>query len=121
MRSVSDGRIQRIIEAIRESPACPLSADDCARRVHLSRSRFLHLFPQEVGTSFRVFRMWKRARGMLHCVNQPINTTRVALNAGYNDATHFSHSIRQVFGLRPRDLFAGSRRQAIHARGRQAA
>ena len=31
------------------------------------------------------------------------------LDTGYPDSTHFSHSIRQVYGLNPRDLFAGSR------------
>jgi hypothetical protein len=31
------------------------------------------------------------------------------------DSTHFSHSIRQVCGLKPSDIFAASRRLAIHA------
>jgi AraC-like DNA-binding protein len=37
----------------------------------------------------------------------------VALDAGYPDSTHFSHSIRHVYGLKPRDLFAGSRRLTV--------
>jgi AraC-like DNA-binding protein len=41
--------------------------------------------------------------------------TDVALDAGYPDATHFSHSIRQVYGLTPRSIFAGSRKLAVFA------
>jgi AraC-like DNA-binding protein len=37
------------------------------------------------------------------------------LDTGYPDSTHFSHSIRQVYGLKPKDIFAGSRRLAIYA------
>ena len=37
----------------------------------------------------------------------------VALDIGYPDSTHFSHSIRQTFGLKPRDIFAGSRKLRI--------
>ncbi|WP_309901090.1 hypothetical protein [Variovorax soli] len=38
----------------------------------------------------------------------------MALDTGYPDSTHFSHSIRQVYGLRPSDILAGSRRLAVH-------
>jgi len=81
---------------------------------HLSFSRFLHLFKQEVGAPFRSFRTWKRARSLLHYVNRESNLAHVALDAGYPDSTHFSHSIRQVYGLKPKDIFAGSRRLAVY-------
>jgi hypothetical protein len=32
----------------------------------------------------------------------------------YPDSAHFSHSIRQVYGLKPKDISAGSRRLEIH-------
>ena len=40
--------------------------------------------------------------------------TDIALTAGYPDSTHFSHSIRQFYGLKPSDILAGSRRIALH-------
>jgi AraC-like DNA-binding protein len=46
-------------------------------------------------------------------IANPLNLLDVALNAGYADSTHFSHSIRQFYGYTPRDIFAGSRRLAI--------
>lgn len=105
-----DHRIQRVVDAIVDAPQQELSAVDAAARCHLSVSRFLHLFRDEVGMPFRRFRAWRRARSVLHVVNQPVNLTHVALDAGYPDATHFCHTIRQFYGLRPRDLFSGSRR-----------
>lgn len=112
-----DRRIQSVIDGIKRDPSSALSAEECAEAVHLSFSRFLHLFKQEVGVPFRSFRTWKRARSLLHYVNRDTNLAHVAQDTGYPDSTHFSHSIRQVYGLKPRDIFAGSRRLAIYAQG----
>ena len=108
-----DGRIAQVLESMRDDPAQLTTAQDCAARVGLSFSRFLHLFKAEVGTPFRSLRTWKRARSLLHHVTRDTNLVHVALDTGYPDSTHFSHSIRQVYGLKPRDLFAGSRQLIV--------
>jgi AraC-like DNA-binding protein len=110
-----DRRIRAVIGRIKSDPSAPACAEACAEQVHLSFSRFLHLFKEEVGVPFRSFRTWKRARSLLHYVNRDSNLAHVALDTGYPDSTHFSHSIRQVYGLKPKDIFAGSRRLAIYA------
>lgn len=109
-----DARIRKVIDAINADPAAPTSAEDCAASVNLSFSRFLHLFKQETGMAFRAFRAWKRARSLLRYVQQSATLTDIALDTGYPDSTHFSHSIRQVYGLKPSDIVAGSRRLALH-------
>ena len=43
----------------------------------------------------------------------------VALDVGYPDSTHFSHSIRQVYGLTPKSIFAGCRKLALYGSGLQ--
>jgi AraC-like DNA-binding protein len=113
-----DPRIREVIDRIIVDPAEPASAEACATAVHLSFSRFLHLFKQETGVPFRAFRAWKRARSLLRYVREPSTLTDIALDTGYPDSTHFSHSIRQVYGLRPSDILAGSRRLALHDAGR---
>jgi AraC-like DNA-binding protein len=110
-----DRRIGAVVDRIKADPCAPASAEDCAASANLSFSRFLHLFKQEAGVPFRSFRTWKRARGLLHHVNREANLAHVALDTGYPDSTHFSHSIRQVYGLKPKDIFAGSRRLAVFA------
>lgn len=114
-RRALDRRINAAVERIKQNPSAPISAEDCADAAHLSFSRFLHLFKQDVGVPFRSFRTWKRARSLLHYVNRPSNLAQVALDVGYPDSTHFSHSIRNVYGLTPKDIFAGSRRLPIYA------
>jgi len=105
-----DKRIGLVIERIKQDPSAPVSAEEYARLVNLSFSRFLHLFKADVGVAFRSFRTWRRARSLLHYVDRSRNLAQVALDIGYSDSTHFSHSIRQSYGLKPRDIFAGSRK-----------
>ena len=111
-----DARIREVVDRINAdllpSPRRPKAWT--RRAVHLSFSRFLHLFKQETGVTFRAFRAWKRARSLLRHVRQTTTLTDIALDTGYPDSTHFSHSIRQVYGLRPSDILAGSRRLALH-------
>jgi AraC-like DNA-binding protein len=120
-RRAIEPRMQTVVDRIKADPAGRASAEECAQWVHLSFSRFLHLFRQEVGAPFRSFRSWKRARSLLHHVNRDANLAHVALDTGYPDSTHFSHSIRQVYGLKPKDIFAGSRRLAVFAHALPAA
>jgi hypothetical protein len=108
-----DARIESVMEQIKAKPCDQFPAEQCAAELGLSFSRFLHLFREETGTTFRRFRAWKRARSLLQYVNLNVNLTDVALEVGYPDASHFSHSIRQVYGLKPKDIFAGSRRLAV--------
>lgn len=108
-----DGRIARVLAALRDRPGEAFTAADCAAMVNLSVSRFLHLFKQETGIAFRACRAWKRARHLLNFANETINMAHLALDIGYPDSTHFSHSIRRFYGLQPRAIFSGSRQLEI--------
>lgn len=110
-----DRRIEGVVEMIKRNPAAAADAESCAEAAHLSFSRFLHLFKQEVGVPFRTFRTWKRARGVLNHVKYSGTLANVALDSGYPDSTHFSHCIKSVYGLQPRQIFAGSRRLVVCA------
>ncbi|WP_439572001.1 helix-turn-helix domain-containing protein [Phreatobacter sp.] len=115
-----DPRIARVLGVLGERPGDPLSAQDCAALTRLSVSRFLHLFKQETGHSFRALRAWKRARHLLNYANETINMAHLALDIGYPDSTHFSHSIRRFYGLQPRAIFSGSRELEIFRSGEAA-
>lgn len=109
-----DARIVQTVSRINADPGGRHNAAAFARAVHLSCSRFVHLFRDEMGMTFRSFCAWKRAHAMLGYVNGNQRLTDVAMEIGYPDSTHFSHSIRRIYGLRPRDIFAGSRRLVVH-------
>jgi AraC-like DNA-binding protein len=112
-----DPRVVRAIAQIGKFSGEPVTAASCATEAGLSPSRFLHLFKEETGISFRSFRAWKRARHLLHFANQDINLAHLAQDIGYPDSTHFSHSIRRFYGLKPRAIFSGSRDLAIYRSG----
>ena len=109
-----DGRIRCAAAKLNDFSGVKMTAADCAASVSLSPSRFLHLFKEQTGVSFRAFRAWKRARHLLHFVNEDINLAHLAQDIGYPDSTHFSHSIRRFYGLQPRAIFSGSRDLAIY-------
>jgi AraC-like DNA-binding protein len=108
-----DRRIAAAVVRLNDVSGAPVTAEDCAAAANLSQSRFLHLFKDETGVSFRALRAWKRARHLLHFVNADINLAHLAQDIGYPDSTHFSHSIRRFYGLQPRAIFSGSRDLAI--------
>jgi AraC-like DNA-binding protein len=109
-----DSRIGTVLARIKLDPTQAHSAQECAAAIHVSVSRFLHLFKAEVGVPFRSFRTWQRARSVLYYVTRTTNLAHIALDVGYPDSTHFSHSIRQVFGLTPKSIFAGCRKLALY-------
>jgi len=106
-------RIAQIMNLMRTDPAFSLTAAECAALCQVSASRFMHLFKSEVGYSFRHVRTWKRARHLLALVKRQDTLTTIAQELGYTDAAYFSNSIRQVSGLRPKDIIAGARRVKV--------
>lgn len=108
-----DPRIARIIRRLQDHPNCPEDGDAFAAEAGLSVSRLLHLFKAETGCSYRSLRAWKRARQLLPSINQSHNLAQLALDIGYPDSTHFSHSIRTYFGIAPKDILRGCRRIRI--------
>jgi len=112
-RRVVDDRIADVVQRVRLDPALSWQAAEAAAHCGLSPSRFMHLFKAEMGMGWRDFRAWTRARALLTSVQTQDNLTQVALSLGYPDGTHFSHAIRQITGLRPSDIMAGSRHLSV--------
>lgn len=109
-----DPRILRVLEALKDDEGLETSAQELADGARLSFHRFLHLFKDEVGFPLRTFRSWKRARTWLKHVTEDRNLTDIAHSIGYPDSAHFSRSVRQVFGLQPKEFIAGCRSLALH-------
>lgn len=110
-----DSRITQVLGLMcNEMEDCTVSAEDYASEIILSPSRFLHLFKLNTGVSFRSLRMWKRARRFLDHAGGDNSLTDVALDLGYPDSSHFSHSIRRTYGLKPRSIRQGSRHLTVY-------
>ncbi len=105
-----DPRVQNAIDLICDEPDCNFSQEYLAEMADLSPSRFLHLFKQHTDVPYRRFRTWKRLFLALENLNAVDNMTLAALDAGFADATHFSHSFRDTFGINPAYVFRGINR-----------
>ena len=94
-----DARIRRAMDALLAAPEREHDAASCAAAAGLSRSRFLHLFSENAGTSFRRFRVWARLLRVGTAIESGANLTTAATDAGFASASHFSDTFRRMFGL----------------------
>jgi AraC family transcriptional regulator of arabinose operon len=99
-----DPRIAWATEELQRRSGHPVSLDDIARAVNLSRSRFAHLFRQQTGLSpgryLRMIRL-ERARGLRETTFLSIKEVMAAV--GLNDPSHFSRDFHRAFGVSPRE------------------
>ncbi len=97
-----DSRILRCLERLDQDLARPLSIADMAAMVHLSPSRFAHLFAAQVGTSPAKYLEGQRiaqARMLLEHTRRPV--ADVARAVGFSDPPYFSTRFRQLVGTTP--------------------
>ncbi|MBQ4812170.1 hypothetical protein A7985_17885 [Pseudoalteromonas luteoviolacea] len=77
-------------------------ASKVAMQLHLSESRFLHLFRAQVGIAWRPYLIWKRIICAIEHLKQQKSITEAAVQAGFADSAHFSRSFKRQFGLNPK-------------------
>lgn len=68
---------------------------------HLSRSRFLHLFSEEVRSPWRTYLVWRRALVAMTLAANGASLTEAAHAAGYSDSAHLSRQFVSLFGVTP--------------------
>ena len=99
-----DPRIGWAIEEMQRRLGDPITLDDLARQVNLSRSRFAHLFREQTGLSpgryLREFRL-DRARHLLETTFLSVKEVMAAV--GFNDPSHFSRDFHAAYGTSPRE------------------
>ncbi|WP_197093543.1 AraC family transcriptional regulator [Nonomuraea sp. SBT364] len=103
--SYADPRItaatQRLIDAHQPLPAAPLAAE-----LGLSESRFLRLFRQGTGTSYRRFRLWAQMHRAARALAAGHNLTRAAADGYFASPSHLSTAFHAMFGLTPSALLS---------------
>ncbi|MEV0368420.1 AraC family transcriptional regulator [Streptomyces sp. NPDC050636] len=101
-----DPRIRAAARKLLKDPQLADGATEFASRVGLSRSRFLHLFREQTGTSFRRYRMWARMLRAGRAFLDYGTLTDAAAEAGFSSPSHLSSAFHATFGLRPSRLLA---------------
>jgi len=112
--AIHDTRIAKAIAFPRASPHAYDSIHTLAARVHLSASRFAHLFKQEVGVPVRRYVLWQKMRRALDLAMAGESLTSAALTAGFADSAHLSRTVRSIQGVAPEFLFRQRERLVVH-------
>ena len=100
-----DRRLEPVVRAFQLDPLYRAAGEECATAANLSYSHFLFLFKREVGVPFAKFRAWKRARAVFDRLQAEANIATLAQDLGYADSSQFYHSMRDVYGLIPKQMF----------------
>ena len=95
-----DSRIQRAIEYLQLHHKRPVPVAEIADHCFLSESRFLHLFKEETGTTYKKTELWGRHMHALPKLTEQ-GIAKTALEFGFTDHAHFTRSFKDCFGFTP--------------------
>ncbi|MBL8521176.1 MAG: helix-turn-helix transcriptional regulator [Betaproteobacteria bacterium] len=109
-----DARIAQAVHQLREAPEKYDSLDALAESVHLSPSRFAHVFKDAIGVPVRRYLLWRKMRKALDEAIAGHSLTTAALSAGFADSAHLSRTVRSMMGIAPEFLFKNRGRLVIH-------
>lgn len=96
-----DSRVALVVEKIKQTAEDNLSVDDLARLVNLSVPRLVQIFKKQTGVPMRRYRLWHRLFVIGLKMGAGSNLTEAAIEAGFTDSAHFSHTFKAMFGMTP--------------------
>lgn len=99
-----DPRVQRVKAIVQANLNDVPRRDALAAAVGLSDSRLSHLFREQMGLPLRRWVLWIRFRAALDHALMGASMTEAAFAAGFSDASHFTRTSQQMFGLPPSDF-----------------
>lgn len=87
---------------IEEHLTQPLSIDEVANHVHLSRSRVLHLFKEVYNiTPYQYYSSLKMELAISLLTRTPLSITEISDQLGFNGCQHFSSAFKKHYGMSP--------------------
>ncbi len=99
-----DKRIVSALNLLRGNTASILPLETIAAQVYLSPSRFIHLFKNETGITYRRMQLWNKLMSSIDDISSYHNITDLAHAHGFSDSAHYSRTFKQTFGLSPKSL-----------------
>ena len=96
---MTDPRIRSAMEYIRAQISRPIRCREVAEAVHLSQSRFSHLFKQQTGMTFAAYWIYQKIMSVYTGMVRGSSITDAALDAGFSSSAHFADVHRRLFGI----------------------
>jgi AraC family transcriptional regulator len=104
-RKAADPRIRVALDAIASHYANPLTVEELARTVGMSRFHFSRLFREQVGRSPYQHLLATRLDSAARLLRaRECNVTEAALTVGFQDLSRFSQAFRRHLGCSPNQL-----------------
>lgn len=98
-----DERMNAVWEYLSDNSGHVVPVKDLADRCHLSSGRFLHLFKEQTGITYRRAQLWNKLMSSFTQIGE-MSFTEIAYRNGFSDSAHFSRAFKENFGFSPRDF-----------------
>ncbi|HBH07368.1 MAG TPA: hypothetical protein DDX92_12280 [Flavobacteriales bacterium] len=96
-----DERINRALAYLSANSEQIVPVEEVANHCHLSSSRFLHLFKEQTGITYRRAQQWNKLTKSISSFGK-MSLTEIAHQNGFSDSAHFSRTFKENFGFSPR-------------------
>ena len=100
-KHLKDNRIVKALEYIQAHADRTIPLEEIAGEIHLSESRFIHLFKQETGMTYRRAQLWSRICQSIPFLRQH-SITQTAHQFGFTDSAHYTRTFKENFGFSPK-------------------
>lgn len=95
--------VRRAIAIIQAHYADEITREDIATRLNISADYLTDCFRQEFGiTPIAYIRRYRIKQACELLLNSDMTITQVAMNVGFSDNAHFTHTFIREMGLSPR-------------------
>ena len=99
----TDQRLKNAVKFIRKNFRRRITAEEAAVQANLSRSRFLHLFPQEFGKTFGAYLIDLRiAESCKLLRKKSLTIDEIALSLGFCSQSHFTSTFQKIMHTTPK-------------------
>ncbi|MBP3476738.1 MAG: AraC family transcriptional regulator [Lachnospiraceae bacterium] len=88
-------------EKLERFPEERITVEEMARLAAVSKYHFIRLFKQEMGMTPHQFQLQNRIRKAQRLLKQSEAVTKVAMEAGFCDQSHFIRQFEKTVGLKP--------------------
>ena len=100
---LADQRMKNAVRFIRKNFRSRITAADVAAQANLSRSRFLHWFPQVCGKTFGEYLLELRiAEGCKLLQQKSLSIDEIALTTGFCSQSHFTCAFKKLMNSTPK-------------------
>jgi len=98
-----DERIDKSIAYLKQHHERVIPIEEVSAFCNLSPSRFLHLFKENTGITYRRAQLWTKLMVALPLMSKK-NLTEIAHQVGFSDSAHFTRTFKENFGFPPKAL-----------------